>query len=189
MLGQALIQHDLRSEPWPDFAALAAMFGQADLCFTDQEKQSAAGRRKRRRARGIDAGASLYVSHGAPRLHGIEIYRGRPIFYQSRQSDLLDGDGGPATTTTRCGKALLPDAGLLADNSGHDPNPGPAEPARHWRTGQSRHARPPLDRARGACSGDPRSPRPFGTGWKLPAEPHSMLRGEDDGATDCRIWR
>ncbi len=29
----------------------------------------------------IDAGASLYVGHGAPRLHGIEIYRGRPIFY------------------------------------------------------------------------------------------------------------
>ena len=29
----------------------------------------------------IDAGAALYVSHGAPRLHGIEIYRGRPIFY------------------------------------------------------------------------------------------------------------
>lgn len=29
----------------------------------------------------IDAGASIYVSHGAPRLHGIEIYRGRPIFY------------------------------------------------------------------------------------------------------------
>jgi poly-gamma-glutamate capsule biosynthesis protein CapA/YwtB (metallophosphatase superfamily) len=29
----------------------------------------------------IDAGAALYVGHGAPRLHGIEIYRGRPIFY------------------------------------------------------------------------------------------------------------
>jgi poly-gamma-glutamate capsule biosynthesis protein CapA/YwtB (metallophosphatase superfamily) len=29
----------------------------------------------------IDAGAALYVSHGAPRLHGIELYRGRPIFY------------------------------------------------------------------------------------------------------------
>lgn len=29
----------------------------------------------------IDAGASLYASHGAPRLHGIEIYRRRPIFY------------------------------------------------------------------------------------------------------------
>ena len=29
----------------------------------------------------VDTGASLYVSHGAPRLHGIEIYRGRPIFY------------------------------------------------------------------------------------------------------------
>jgi poly-gamma-glutamate capsule biosynthesis protein CapA/YwtB (metallophosphatase superfamily) len=29
----------------------------------------------------IEAGAGLYVSHGAPHLHGIEIYQGRPIFY------------------------------------------------------------------------------------------------------------
>ena len=29
----------------------------------------------------IDAGADLVVMHGAPLLHGIEIYRGRPIFY------------------------------------------------------------------------------------------------------------
>ncbi len=29
----------------------------------------------------IDAGAWVYASHGAPQLHGIEIYRGRPIFY------------------------------------------------------------------------------------------------------------
>ena len=29
----------------------------------------------------VDEGASLYVGHGAPRLHGIEFYRGRPIFY------------------------------------------------------------------------------------------------------------
>ncbi len=29
----------------------------------------------------IDAGASLFVSHGAPVLQPIEIYRGRPIFY------------------------------------------------------------------------------------------------------------
>jgi poly-gamma-glutamate capsule biosynthesis protein CapA/YwtB (metallophosphatase superfamily) len=29
----------------------------------------------------IDAGAHAYVSHGVPLLHGIEIYRGRPIFY------------------------------------------------------------------------------------------------------------
>jgi poly-gamma-glutamate capsule biosynthesis protein CapA/YwtB (metallophosphatase superfamily) len=28
----------------------------------------------------IDAGASLYVGHGAPRLQGIELYRRRPIF-------------------------------------------------------------------------------------------------------------
>ena len=29
----------------------------------------------------IDAGACAFVSHGAPLLHGIEIYRGRPILY------------------------------------------------------------------------------------------------------------
>ncbi len=29
----------------------------------------------------VDAGADLVVMHGAPLLHGIEIYRGRPIFY------------------------------------------------------------------------------------------------------------
>jgi poly-gamma-glutamate synthesis protein (capsule biosynthesis protein) len=29
----------------------------------------------------IDAGACAFVSHGAPLLHGIEIHRGRPIFY------------------------------------------------------------------------------------------------------------
>lgn len=29
----------------------------------------------------IDAGADLIVLHGAPLLHGIEIYKGRPIFY------------------------------------------------------------------------------------------------------------
>jgi poly-gamma-glutamate synthesis protein (capsule biosynthesis protein) len=35
--GQALIQHDLRAEPWPDFSALAAIFARADLCFSDLE--------------------------------------------------------------------------------------------------------------------------------------------------------
>lgn len=29
----------------------------------------------------IDAGGGVFVSHGAPLLHGIELYRGRPIFY------------------------------------------------------------------------------------------------------------
>src|SRR4029078_2897274 len=28
-----------------------------------------------------DAGADIIVMHGAPLLHGVEIYRGRPIFY------------------------------------------------------------------------------------------------------------
>ncbi len=31
--------------------------------------------------RAIDAGASIFAAHGAPLLHGIEIYRGKPIFY------------------------------------------------------------------------------------------------------------
>jgi hypothetical protein len=29
----------------------------------------------------IDAGADIVVMHGAPLLHGVEIYKGRPIFY------------------------------------------------------------------------------------------------------------
>jgi poly-gamma-glutamate capsule biosynthesis protein CapA/YwtB (metallophosphatase superfamily) len=29
----------------------------------------------------VDAGADIIIMHGAPLLHGIEIYRGRPIFY------------------------------------------------------------------------------------------------------------
>lgn len=29
----------------------------------------------------IDAGATAFISHGVPVIHGIEIYRGRPIFY------------------------------------------------------------------------------------------------------------
>jgi poly-gamma-glutamate capsule biosynthesis protein CapA/YwtB (metallophosphatase superfamily) len=37
LLGQALIGHDLRADPWPDFTALGALCGQADCCFTDLE--------------------------------------------------------------------------------------------------------------------------------------------------------
>ena len=37
VLGQALIGHDLRADPWRDFAALAEMCGRADVCFTDLE--------------------------------------------------------------------------------------------------------------------------------------------------------
>ena len=29
----------------------------------------------------VEAGADIVVMHGAPLLHGVEIYRGRPIFY------------------------------------------------------------------------------------------------------------
>jgi len=31
--------------------------------------------------REVDAGADIVVMHGAPLLHGMEIYRGKPIFY------------------------------------------------------------------------------------------------------------
>jgi poly-gamma-glutamate capsule biosynthesis protein CapA/YwtB (metallophosphatase superfamily) len=37
VFGQALIQHDLRAHPWPDFARIAAIFGAADVAFTDLE--------------------------------------------------------------------------------------------------------------------------------------------------------
>ncbi len=66
----------------------------------------------------VDAGAGLFVEHGEPLLHGIEIYRGRPIFYglgnfvfQTRTQDkwkgpeiwesviaTLDFSGGRATS-------------------------------------------------------------------------------------------
>jgi hypothetical protein len=29
----------------------------------------------------VDAGADIVVMHGAPLLHGVEIYKGKPIFY------------------------------------------------------------------------------------------------------------
>ena len=37
VLGQALIAHDLRAQPWQDFAELAAMLAESDFCFTDLE--------------------------------------------------------------------------------------------------------------------------------------------------------
>jgi hypothetical protein len=36
-LRQALIQHDLRADPWPDFLMSATMCRRADVCFTDLE--------------------------------------------------------------------------------------------------------------------------------------------------------
>lgn len=35
--GQALIQHDLRAHPWPDFDRIAALFAANDVAFTDLE--------------------------------------------------------------------------------------------------------------------------------------------------------
>jgi poly-gamma-glutamate capsule biosynthesis protein CapA/YwtB (metallophosphatase superfamily) len=35
--GQALVQHDLRANPWPDFDRIAGLFAGADVAFTDLE--------------------------------------------------------------------------------------------------------------------------------------------------------
>jgi hypothetical protein len=37
VLGQALIQPDLRADLWPDFSILAATLRRTDVCFTDLE--------------------------------------------------------------------------------------------------------------------------------------------------------
>lgn len=37
LLGQALIQHDLRRAPWSDRSRFAALFAKSDACFTDLE--------------------------------------------------------------------------------------------------------------------------------------------------------
>ena len=69
-------------------AAIAEAAGNADivLAYHHNHLLDGAGRQTPRWQRDfahlcLEAGASLYASHGAPRLHGIEIYRGRPIFY------------------------------------------------------------------------------------------------------------
>lgn len=70
------------------FASIRNALGMADLVLVYQHDHYwEADNRitpawKQRFARAcIDAGAGLFVSHGAPLLHGIELYRGRPIFY------------------------------------------------------------------------------------------------------------
>ena len=70
------------------FAALRAAAKLADVVIAYQhdhywEKDNRVTPEwKKRFARAcVDAGATLFVSHGAPLLHGIELYRGCPIFY------------------------------------------------------------------------------------------------------------
>jgi len=57
----------------------------------------------------IDAGASVFVSHGAPKLHGMEIYRGCPAFYdlgnfmfQTRTRDERYGPGSWESVVAEC---------------------------------------------------------------------------------------
>lgn len=96
----------------------------------------------------IDAGASVFVSHGVPQLHGLEIYKGRPVFYglgnlvfhtitkpghyapevwQSVVADLvLDGDGRAASLRLR--PVLLNEHG--ADPARFNETRGAPRPAR-----------------------------------------------------------
>ena len=49
----------------------------------------------------IDAGADVYVGHGPHQLRGIEIYKGKPIFYSLVPADMYDQFGvTPGTVTT-----------------------------------------------------------------------------------------
>ena len=70
------------------FAALRAAAKTADLViayqhdhYWEKDNRLTPAWKQRFAHRCIDAGASTFVSHGAPLLHGIEIYHGRPIFY------------------------------------------------------------------------------------------------------------
>lgn len=70
------------------FAAIRAAAAQADVVIAYQHDHywEADNRVTPEWKRGfakacVDAGATIFVSHGAPLLHGIELHRGRPIFY------------------------------------------------------------------------------------------------------------
>ena len=61
----------------------------------------------------IEAAASLYVSHGAPQLHGIEIYRGRPrTLYDFSAICSFRPRQPKGITTTSSGRASSPSAGF-----------------------------------------------------------------------------
>ena len=70
------------------FAALRTAAGQADVViayqhdhFWEKDNRVTPVWKKRFARACIDAGATIFVSHGAPLLHGIEVYRGGVIFY------------------------------------------------------------------------------------------------------------
>jgi poly-gamma-glutamate synthesis protein (capsule biosynthesis protein) len=106
----------------------------------------------------IDAGASLYVSHGAPRLHGIELYRGRPIYYdlgnlifQTATEKGFYDDAVWQSVIAECRfvGGRLQEMALTPIQLNSDGLGGPADLATR--------GRPSI--ARGGCPGDPRSPR------------------------------
>jgi poly-gamma-glutamate capsule biosynthesis protein CapA/YwtB (metallophosphatase superfamily) len=70
------------------FAALRNAAGVADVViayqhdhYWEKDNRITPAWKKRFAHACIEAGATVFVSHGAPLLHGIEIYRGRAIFY------------------------------------------------------------------------------------------------------------
>src|SRR5258708_282660 len=88
VLGQALLQHDLRAEPWPCFAALAATFAPADLCFTDLET------------------AIRSPSAEPPKREGVFLHAAAPpvLDCHERPVDLAAGDGEQPYLGSRDGR-------------------------------------------------------------------------------------
>ena len=106
----------------------------------------------------IDAGATMFVAHGVPILHGIEIYKGRPIFYSLGNFIFHTRQIGrwPALAW-RSVIADLPLPGHRA--AGPDGDAHPAERRGHaWRSVQPDARRTAARRGRGG-RGHPQSAR------------------------------
>ena len=93
-------------------AAIRAASGKADLVIAYQhnhywEKNMADTPAWQRSLahRAIEAGASIFASHGAPLLQGIEIYKGKAIFYDLGGFFFSRPSPSPGPTIPRSGKA------------------------------------------------------------------------------------
>ena len=108
----------------------------------------------------IDAGAAMFVSHGEPLMFGVELYRGRPVFYNLGslifQTATEEGHYGPGTWQSVIAECRFGSGRFL----GATLNSGADECGRHrWRHGPG-DARPSLDRYQGGCRCHPDVARP-----------------------------
>src|SRR5690606_1254936 len=84
----------------------------------------------------IDAGADIVVGHGHHQLRGIEVYKGKPIFY-SLGNFIFENDLLAFQPADNCDKQELPASSLPGDfytkRSKNDTTGFPAD-RRYWRT-------------------------------------------------------